>query len=112
MNKANINSYQIKNESLERQKQMVLNEASGMIQAMKTELDNLKNQYRISANSIIPFIQKNYETAILAWQNNTGDLFQVLEAWESLNMAQLDLLDKMQQILITQVEIEKQLEIK
>jgi len=36
----------------------------------------------------------------------------VLEAWESLNMAQLDLLDKMQQILITQVEIEKQLEIK
>jgi len=112
MNKANINSYQIKNESLQWQKQMVLNEASGMILVMKTELNNLKNQYRISEKSIIPAIQKNYETALLAWQNNAGELFQVLDAWESLNMAQLDLLDKLQQILVTQVEIEKQLEIK
>ncbi len=91
---------------------MVLNEASGMIKAMKTELSFLKDQYRISENSIIPEIRKNYETALLAWQNNTGDLFQVLDAWESLNMAQLDTLDRLQRILVTQVEIEKQMEIK
>ena len=112
MNKANIHSFQIKNESLYWQKQMVLNEASGMIKAMKTELSFLKDQYRISENSIIPAIRKNYETALLAWQNNTGDLFQVLDAWESLNMAQLDTLDRLQRILVTQVEIEKQMEIK
>mgnify|MGYP001163329383 FL=1 len=112
MNKANIHSFQIKNESLYWQKQMVLNEASGMIKAMKTELKFLKDQYQISENSIIPALRKNYETALLAWQNNTGDLFQVLDAWESLNMAQLDTLDKLQRILGTQVEIEKQMEIK
>ena len=40
MNKANINSFKIKNESLNFQKQMILNEASGMISGMNVELTN------------------------------------------------------------------------
>ena len=112
MNKANINSFQIKNESLNYQKQMILNEATGMISGMNTELSNLKKQYEIAQKSIIPALKRNYDTAILAWQNNTGDLFPTLDAWEALNMAQIDALDKLQNILTAQVEIEKQLEIK
>jgi outer membrane protein TolC len=112
MNKATINSIKIKNESLEWQKQMILNEASGMISGMQTELKNLKTQYDIAEKSIIPALRRNYDTAILAWQNNTGDLFVVLDSWEALNMAQIDKLDKLQAILSTQVEIEKQLETK
>ncbi len=112
MNKANINSFQIKNESLNYQKQMILNEATGMISGMTTELNALKKQYEVAQKSIIPALKKNYETAILAWQNNTGDLFPTLDAWEALNMAQIDALDKLQNILAAQVEIEKQLETK
>ena len=112
MNRANINSFKIKNEGLNWQKQMILNEAAGMISGMNTELINLKKQYDIAEKNIIPALKRNYDTAILAWQNNTGDLFVVLDAWEALNMAQIDVLDKLQNILNTQVEIEKQLEIK
>ena len=112
MNKANINSFQIKNESLNWQKQMILNEATGMISGMNTELTALKKQYEIAQKSIIPALKNNYETAILAWQNNTGDIFVTLDAWEALNMAQIDALDKLQRILAAQVEIEKQLETK
>lgn len=112
MNKANINSFKIKNESLNWQKQMILNEATGMISGMTTELNALKKQYEVAQKSIIPALKKNYETAILAWQNNTGDLFPTLDAWEALNMAQIDALDKLQNILAAQVEIEKQLETK
>lgn len=112
MNKANIESFQIKNESLNYQKQMILNEATGMISGMNTELTNLKKQYEITQKSIIPALKRNYDTAILAWQNNTGDLFASLDAWEALNMAQIDALDKLQNILAAQVEIEKQLETK
>jgi len=112
MSKANTDSFQIKNESLNWQKQMILNEATGMISGMQTELANLKKQYDIAEKSIIPALRRNYETAIIAWQNNTGDLFVVLDALEALNMAQIDTLDKLQTILITQVEIERQLETK
>jgi outer membrane protein TolC len=112
MNKATINSIKIKNESLEWQKQIILNEASGMILGMQTEFKNLKRQYDIAEKSIIPSLRRNYDTAILAWQNNTGDLFVVLDSWEALNMAHINKLDKLQAILSTQVEIEKQLETK
>lgn len=112
MNKANINSYHIKNESLNWQKEMILNEATGMISGMSNELNALKKQYEVAQKSIIPALKKNYETAILAWQNNTGDLFATLDAWEAFNMAQIDALDKLQNILAAQVEIEKQLETK
>ena len=110
MNKATINSFRIKNESLAWQKEMILNEAMGMISGMNAEFLNLKKQYAISEKSIIPALRNNYDTAILAWQNNTGDLFVALEAWEALNMSQIELQDKLQRILTTQVEIEKQLE--
>lgn len=110
MNKANINSFQVKNESLNWQKQMILNETTGMIMGMNSELTNLKKQYEIANKHIIPALRKNYDTSIIAWQNNTGDLFAVLDAWEALNMAQIEALEKLQGILATQVEIEKQLE--
>jgi len=112
MNKANINSFKIKNESLNWQKQMILNEATGMISGMSVELGNLKNQYDIAEKKIIPALKRNYDTSILAWQNNTSDLFVVLDAWEALNMAQIEALDKLQMVLKAQVEIEKQLETK
>ncbi|WP_310555073.1 TolC family protein [Flavobacterium sp.] len=112
MNKANINSFKIKNESLNFQKQMILNEASGMISGMNVELTNLKKQYDITEKKIIPALRRNYDTSIIGWQSNTGDLFVVLDAWEALNMAQMDSLDKLQAILNTQIEIEKQLETK
>ena len=91
---------------------MILNEASGMISGMNVELTNLKKQYDITEKKIIPALRRNYDTSIIAWQNNTGDLFVVLDAWEAFNMAQMDSLDKLQAILNTQVEIEKQLETK
>jgi outer membrane protein TolC len=110
MNKANMESYRIKNESLDWQKQMIANEATGMIKGMNAEFLNLKKQYQITQDNIIPALKRNYDTAILAWQNNTGDLFVALEAWEAMNMTQIDALDKLKSILTTQVEIEKQLE--
>lgn len=110
MNKANINSFKIKNESLNWQKQMILNEATGMISGMINELSTLKKQYEISEKTIIPALRGSYDASVLAWQNNTGDLFDVLDAWEAVNMSQMDSLDKLQAIFTAKVEIERQLE--
>ena len=110
-NKANISSFRIKNESLTWQKQMILNDASGIISSKNEELNSLTKEYYVAEKTIIPTLKNSYDTAIIAWQNNTGNLIDVLNAWEGFNMAEIDALDKLQAILNAKVEIEKQLEI-
>jgi outer membrane protein TolC len=112
MNRANIKSLKFKNEAISWQKEMILNNSTGMLNSMNENLKTLTKQFSISENTIIPALKKNYETSLIAWQNNSGNLFEVLDGWEALNMAEIDALDKLQNILKMQVEIEKQLEIK
>jgi hypothetical protein len=45
---------------------MILNEATGMISGMQAELTNLRKQYEIADKSIIPALQRNYDTSIIA----------------------------------------------
>lgn len=111
MSKANINSLKLKTDAFQLKKEMIVNETSGMLRGMVTEYNSMKRQWDIHQNTIIPALKKNYETALIAWQNNTGELFLVLDAWEALNMAQMTALDALQSLLDMQIEIEKQLEI-
>jgi hypothetical protein len=67
MNKANISSFKIKmkvwigktNDS----------KRSNRNDFRHAELSNLKKQYEID-KSIIPALRRNYDTSIIAWQNN------------------------------------------
>lgn len=46
----------------------------------------------------------------LAYEQNTEELFMLFDAWESLNMTQLEYLDQLQQLLLMQAELDRILE--
>ena len=48
----------------------------------------------------------------LGYEQNTEELFELYDAWETLYMTQLEYLDQLQQLLVIQVELERILEIK
>jgi outer membrane protein TolC len=112
MNKATIESLKWKTESLNQQKQMIINEASGMAYAMRNEIETKQKQIRLYENNIIPALRNNYKTMQLGYEQNTEELFMLFDAWETLNMTQLDYLDQLQQLLIMQSDLEKILEVK
>ena len=112
MNKANIESLKWQNESLKQQKQMILNESSGMAYGMRTDILNKNAQIKLYEEKILPALRKNYQTYQLAYEQNTEELFQLFDAWETLNMTQLEYLKQLQEILSMQVEIERILQIK
>ena len=112
MTRANIESYKWRIEALNSQKQMVLNEAGGMASGMRTELETKKRQIRLYENNIIPALRNNYKTMLLAYEQNTEELFMLFDAWETLNMTQVEYLDQLQQLLSLQVELERILEIR
>ena len=112
MTKANIESYKWKTEALNGQRQMILNEARGMANGMRTEMETKKRQISLYENNIIPALRNNYKTMLLAYEQNTEELFMLFDAWETLNMTQVEYLDQLQQRLNLQVELERILQIR
>jgi outer membrane protein TolC len=112
MNKANIESLKWKNESLKQQKQMILNESTGMAYGMRTDILNKNKQIKLYEEKILPALRRNYQTYQLSYEQNTEELFELFDAWETLNMTQLEYLKLLQELLTMQVELERILQIK
>lgn len=110
--RANVQSLNWKAESLNQEKQELINEASGMAYGMKNEILSRQKQIALYEDNIIPALRKNFQTMELSYQNNTEELFELYDAWETLNMTQLQYLDQLEQLLLMQTELERILEIK
>ena len=110
--RANVQSLRWKAESLNQEKQGLVNEASGMAYGMKNEILSRQKQITLYEDNIIPALHKNFQTMQLSYQNNTEELFELYDAWETLNMTQLQYLDQIEQLLLMQTELERILEIK
>ena len=112
MNKANIESLKWKSQSLSQQRQMILNEATGMAYTMSNEINSRKKQLTLYETNIIPALRNNYKSMQLAYEQNTEELFMLFDAWETLNMTQVEYFNQLQQLLLLQVELDRILEAK
>lgn len=112
MNKANIESLKWKNESLKQKKNMLINESTGMAYGMRTDILNKQKQIALYQEKILPALRRNYKAYQMSYEQNTEELFEVFDAWETLNMTQLEYLKELQELLNMQVELERILQIK
>jgi outer membrane protein, heavy metal efflux system len=110
--KANVESLKWKAQSYEAQKQMLVNEASGEANGLMVSINSKKKQLQLFEENIIPALKRNYQTTQLAYEQNTEELFELFDAWETLNMTQLDYLDQLQELLNLQVQMDKILEMR
>ncbi|UKJ06593.1 TolC family protein [Solitalea lacus] len=110
MNKANIESLKWKANALQSQKLMMLNEYSGMAYGMRNEIELKKKQLKLYEDNIIPALRNNYKTMQLGYEQNTEELFMLYDAWETLNMTQLEYLEQLNQLLQMQVQLERIME--
>ena len=112
MNKANIESLKWKAIALQSQKEMMVIEYSGMAYGMRNEIELKKRQLKLYEDNIMPALRNNYKTMQLGYEQNTEELFMLFDAWETLNMTQLEYLNQLQQLLTMQVELERIVETK
>jgi hypothetical protein len=111
-NKANIESLQFQAQSLAEQKAAIANEYSGKAYQMQQDILAKKKQVNLFENNILAALRKNYQINLLAYQQNTEELFELYDAWEALNNTQLEYINQVQQLLNMQVDLDKLLEIK
>jgi len=108
--KANAVGIQYDIEAMERQKEMILNQTSGTLGSLSKQLSNKKRQLDLYQKGIIPALQKNHKAALIGYEQNTEDLFVVLDAQQNLQMAQMEYLNQLQELLLLQVQYEKEIE--
>ncbi|MGJ1446999.1 TolC family protein [Sphingobacterium spiritivorum] len=99
-------------QSMEREKQTMQLMASKML-AEKIAMLNYENeQYQSYTKNIVPAYENNLQANLLAYKQNTGDFFVLLDAWEMLLMKKMEAYDKLFNILKLEAEYEYEREIK
>jgi cobalt-zinc-cadmium efflux system outer membrane protein len=110
MYKANATAMNLEIQGMQRGREALLNEAQNMVASMALELQAKKTQVQNYEKKIIPALRRNYETTLLSYEQNTGQLPLVIDAWEALNMAQMEYLNNLEQLYLIGVNYEKELE--
>lgn len=110
MYKSEIKGMQYDIEAMQRGREAILIETRGMLAGMAAQLLRMKQQLEKYQKLIIPALRKNYETVMIAYEENREQLPLVIDAWEALNMAQMEFLEKNEEYLNMIVSYEKELE--
>ncbi len=110
MLKANSKAMNLEIKAMQIGRENLLKEAQGMAANMALELKAKRTQVQNYETKIIPALRRNYETTLLSYEQNTGQLPLVIDAWEALNMAQMEYLNNLEQLYLIGVNYEKELE--
>lgn len=99
-------------QSMEQEKQTMQLMAARMSAEKLTMLNYENAQYQSYTKNIIPAYENNLQANLLAYKQNTGDFFVLLDAWEMLLMKKLEAYDKLFNILKLEADYEYEKEIK
>ncbi len=110
MYKSNIKGMDKEIEAMKNERVAILNELQSMTNSMVSEINTLSKQIENYEKRIVPALRKNYETLMLAYEENKEELPIVIDAWETLNMTQMQYLETVQKYYEMIVSYEKQIE--
>ncbi len=108
--KAKIEGIDYRLEAFEWQKAELVNQIRGNLTDRLVMMQTLQEQIDRYERDIIPNQRKRFQSTLLAWEQNTDELFMTLDAWLELKMSRLAQLDLLQQLLLARTDYEKELE--
>ena len=110
MYKAEAKGMQYDIQAMEKNRDGILLETRGMLAAMASRISAMKQQLDNYDDKIIPALRKNYQTLMLAYEENREQLPIVIDGWEAMNMAQIEYLNKLEEYYQMIISYEKELE--
>ena len=97
-------------EALKKSREAILLQTRGELSSMSVQLMKHAEQLKNYETKILPALKRNYETLMVAYEENREQLPIVIDAWEAMNMAQMEYLDQLEEHYMIIVNYEKQLE--
>lgn len=110
MYRSEVKGMEYEIEAMKNGREALLIETRGMLAGMTARIKSMQEQIDNYRMRIIPALRKNYQTLMLAYEENKEQLPMVIDGWETLNMAQMDYLNQLQEYYLMIVSYEKELE--
>ncbi|WP_411273710.1 TolC family protein [Daejeonella sp.] len=110
MYKSDIKSMNFEQEAMRQQREAMLVEMLGMTKSLESELNSMQKQLGNYEDKILTALNKNLKVTMISYQENKADLNTVIDAWEAVNIAQLNYLEQLQKYYKMIVEYEKNIE--
>jgi outer membrane protein, heavy metal efflux system len=108
--KANLEGLKYETKSLNYRKEAIVNEATGNIEKLKSDMTNKKRQVRMYEQNLIPALEKNFNTSLIAFEHMKEDMFMTIDAWMALKMARIEYLNLLGDLLKLQASYERHIE--
>lgn len=112
MYKSEVKSMGFEIEAMQKEKSTMQLMARQMITEKITMLMYETRQLDNFDKMVLPSYRRNLESNLLAYRQNTGNFFVLLDAWNMLLMKELERTDKLGQVFIAQSEYDYQREIR
>ncbi|KIO78893.1 hypothetical protein TH53_00865 [Pedobacter lusitanus] len=106
--KANLKGIGFDVERLKQQRSELINQAEGNLAGLRAAIKSKKALLKNYNRNIIPALQNNYKTSLLAYEQNTGEMQVVLDGLKALQMARIEALDRLGELLQLQVDYERE----
>lgn len=97
-------------EALKQSREAILTEARGTLSGIASRIMTMQQQLDNYRTKIIPALRKNYQTLMLAYEENRAQLPIVIDGWEAMNMSQMEYLEKLEEYYKMIVSYEKETE--
>lgn len=108
MYKSGIRSMQYNIEAMQKERSAMLQETQGMLYGMQAEIQAVQKRIQATRGTIIPSMQKALDSYFINYQENKAPITVVIDAWEALNMLQMNLLDDEGKLYQMIVDYEKE----
>ena len=105
--KARIKGIDYKLQAFEWDKAALANQIKGALADRLVMMQTLHEQINRYETDIIPNQHKRFQATLLAYEQNTDELFMTLDSWLELKMSRLSQLDLLQQLLQANVAYER-----
>ncbi len=106
--KANLKGIRYEVEELQQRRMDMLIQAECQLAGFRAEMGSKERELKNYRQNIIPSLQNGYKTALLAYDQNTGDLPSVLIVIKDLQTAKMNALARLQEFLTLQVAYERE----
>lgn len=110
MYKSEVKAMTYEVEAMKKSRESILIETRGMLAGMAAQLNSMQKQLDNYSTKIIPALRKNYQSLMLAYEENREQLPMVLDGWEAMNMSQMEYLNKLEEYYLMIVKYEREIE--